>query len=618
MSSSARNCRRLWLTHVIVVIILLFLARVQAKSFLKADLSWKGLRRAHDDLKPDLTDLLAYRDLDQDPVFEKAMHVIDSLATQSTCHQQAAAQLLITCKAAGKDSKLGPGRHEFLERTKSTYAVRVAVCETGEGRAAVPVACKLVLSMPPHLQGDLEVVNGKNLASCLEAMMAEHYYWTSYSNNRQEANTLCQAGGLEASRLDALHSYQKLAELLPDFRNILSSTRTQWLSFLKQQEESAQDITELQQKNRAEVEEQHKAEMGAFQHAMSAAKEDLESVSEALHRSMAKTGSGVSQTQEALGKILSDFANLQALLVDAAHTTSRNNAQVAATQAKDVQRVHELAVATTEALTQLHASEAVQHINGLFSQVEGELGRLVSAQSQQVANAEHHLQMSAELSQAQTANLALGEEMRESSLSLASHLDSASAVAGSVSWRLEKVNQALTQVERASAILSTLFALLTIPAQMTRYLHLRLLAMFLMPATVLFFWKPRKYSCSLMAVYVFLESLISLLTEYKSGILTSFGLLGGQSRALSSWLSDFLNHHIILTLTALSVFLVFCCFFVIKVQAEKPKIRSKFSTLKPLSGHTFAEGHFVEHRLRSGKRLRALSPDRFRRAATVC
>lgn len=225
------------------------------------------------------------------------MHVIDNLATQSTCHQAAAAQLLITCKAAGRDSKLGPGKHEFLERTKSTYAVRVAVCETGEGRAAVPPACRLVLNVPQRLQGDLEVVNSKTLASCLESLMAEHYYWTSYSNNGQEANTLCQAGSLEASRLDALRSYQKLAELLPDFREILSSTRTQWLSFLKQQEQSAQDISELQRKNSAEIKEQHKTEMSAFQHAVTATKEELESVSQTLHRSMAKTGSDISQTQ---------------------------------------------------------------------------------------------------------------------------------------------------------------------------------------------------------------------------------------------------------------------------------------------------------------------------------
>ena len=61
-----------------------------------------------------------------------------------------------------------------------------------------------------------------------------------------------------------------------------------------------------------------------------------------------------------MGKVLSDFAKLREFLVDVAHTTSMNNAKVAETQAKDVQRVHELAVATTEVLTHLHADEAVQ------------------------------------------------------------------------------------------------------------------------------------------------------------------------------------------------------------------------------------------------------------------
>ena len=150
----------------------------------------------------------------------------------------------------------------------------------------------------------------------------------------------------------------------------------------------------------------------------------------------------------------------------------------------------------------------------MFSQVEGDLARLVSAQSQQLASAEEQLQMSTELSEAQKANLALGEEMRDTSVSLASHLDSASAVASRVSWRLEKVNQALTQVERASSVLTALFAILTIPAQVTHYLHLRLLAMFLMPATVLFFWKPRKYSCSLMAVY---GTYIMIITSFLVG-----------------------------------------------------------------------------------------------------
>jgi hypothetical protein len=137
----------------------------------------------------------------------------------------------------------------------------------------------------------------------------------------------------------------------------------------------------------------------------------------------------------------------------------------------------------------------------LLLQVKGDLGSIASAQSVQLASTEHQMELSAELSEAQKASLVLGQEMRHSSLSLTSHLDNADAVAGRVSSRLDKVNQALSRVEKVSVVLSALSAVVAIPLQMIDQLHLRLFALFSMPAVILFFWKPRKYAYSLMAVY---------------------------------------------------------------------------------------------------------------------
>jgi hypothetical protein len=353
-----------------------------------ADLTWGALRRDRGNAQPDLTDLLAFRDMEQDPVFQKAMQVINNLATQSTCHQTAAAQLLVTCKASGRSATPASGKHELLERSKSVYAVRVAVCETGEGRAAVPATCRPVLDIPQRLHGEIDVVSSKSLAACLEALLVEHYYWTSYSNNRQDANTLCQASTLEASRLEALHSYQKLAELLPEFRQTLESTRSQWSGFVKQQEEDARNINKIQHKNQVQLQEQHKSEMSAFHRAMAAAKEGLKDVSQLFHQSMAKTGSEVIQTHEvscgscgcgedqttdmeqALAQVLSDFATLRNLLAQVAQTTSDENAVVAAVHAEDMHGVHELALATTEALKRLQADEVVQVCKGDLGGIE--------------------------------------------------------------------------------------------------------------------------------------------------------------------------------------------------------------------------------------------------------
>ena len=129
------------------------------------------------------------------------------------------------------------------------------------------------------------------------------------------------------------------------------------------------------------------------------------------------------------------------------------------------------------------------------------LEHIIEVQSMQLTNAEHHLRLSEELTEAQKANLIWGEQMRGTSANLVSELDSASAVAGRVSFKLDKVNQALTRVERASSVLSTLFALITVPSQVAEHLHLRLLGLLAMPMVVLCFWKPRKHSFCLMAIY---------------------------------------------------------------------------------------------------------------------
>ena len=263
-----------------------------------ADLRWPAFRRAHDDAQPSLTDLLVFREPDTDPIFERAMHVVDTLAAQSGCHQAAAAQLLVTCKAVGMNVADDEGKNELLERTKSVYGVRVAVCETGEGRAEVPPSCKPVLEIPQRLDHEIDVVNSKTLATCLGALLTEHYYWTSYSNNRQDANTLCQATTLESTRLEALQSFQKLAALLPEFRAVLGSTRSQWLDFLKQQQGDVQHLHKLQQQNRDEVQAHHKAEIGSFQNAMKVAKNGLSDIVQSLQQAMASTDSDVTQTRE--------------------------------------------------------------------------------------------------------------------------------------------------------------------------------------------------------------------------------------------------------------------------------------------------------------------------------
>ncbi|OAL26449.1 hypothetical protein AYO20_10117 [Fonsecaea nubica] len=581
----------LWSTYIWVAVAIAFAGNTQAK-FLKADLKWPILRRAQDDLQSSLTDLLILREPDNDPVFEKAMRVVDNLATQSTCHQAAAGHLLVTCKTIGANMGLQQGKHELLERAQSVYAVRVAVCETGEGRAAIPPACKPILEIPQRLDHEIDVVNSKILASCLEALITEHYYWTSYSNNRQDANTLCQATTIESSRLEALQSYQKLAELLPELRAALGSTQSQWLGFLKQQQEEIAYVSKLERKSREERQAQHKHELNTFHDTMHLAKEGMHNAFTTLQRRIASTQEGVTQTQETLGDVFADFVKLRELLHTAIATTGEQHAEAAAAQLQEMSIAHELALATTKALETIQAGGIAQDVTKLLHRLKGGLDEISGIQSTQLASVKHHLQLSA------------------------SQLDAATTAAGRVSGKLDRVNQALTRVEAASAILSSLFAVITIPSRIVEHLHLRLLGLFAMPALLLSFWKPRTYSYILMTLYVFLESLISLIEEHYNKISIALQYLSKRCQAIILTCAFNISGKKLLV-AGLSMVVVLCYFLLAHPLKSQPRSTLPLKFVEEVDTLTITERVYLENRLRNAKYL-GLSRDRYRRAATVC
>lgn len=260
------------------------------------------------------------------------------------------------------------------------------------------------------------------------------------------------------------------------------------------------------------------------------------------------------------------------------------------------------------------------------------MDQAVAAQAIQLTGVEQHLALSKELSEAQKASLVLGEQMRGSSASLALELDSASVVAGRVSSKLDKVNQALGRVEKASSVLTTVSSMLSIPCQFAEHLHWRLFALFVMPAIVLYFWKPRKYSYSLMATYgkpeydsfsegkannrlVFLETLTSFAAEHRDSISGAIGRLGWLCQAITMGIFYFLGQHI-RTLVILAA-LVACIAIWTAYKSIKIENHLERKVIALDKDYKIANHYYMEHRLRNSKPLRDES-DRFRRAATVC
>lgn len=131
-----------------------------------------------------------------------------------------------------------------------------------------------------------------------------------------------------------------------------------------------------------------------------------------------------------------------------------------------------------------------------------ETDHILETQAIQLLNAQQHLQIGNAIVETQKVSLSYSQQLKDKSAELASELDGATKVAGRMSARLDHVDQALTRVERASSVLSALFALLAGPARVAEVLHLRLLGLFAMPTMMLYYCKPKKqYSYILASIY---------------------------------------------------------------------------------------------------------------------
>jgi len=109
-----------------------------------------------------------------------------------------------------------------LDDVKSTYAARLAVCELVGARTAVPSYCAPLMPSDQAkskrgFRGFLnqgagqrrttglgyDDIKGQQLGQCLKSLESRPQWWTSYSNNRQNAVVMCQAarGQIEKGEL---------------------------------------------------------------------------------------------------------------------------------------------------------------------------------------------------------------------------------------------------------------------------------------------------------------------------------------------------------------------------------------------------------------------------------
>ncbi|KAF2837596.1 hypothetical protein M501DRAFT_1059074 [Patellaria atrata CBS 101060] len=201
-----------------------------------------GALASEHQLDNDIRSILQAR-MDKDPTgTAKAISILTYLdSTSPSCGRLAGQDLVKDCQSL-KVSKL-PGRRQpeaQLDRVRSVFAVRNAVCELKNANADISKECitfipespgqprsgftgwftgskteehpdEEYLEFPPYGEADL----GK----CLKQLGTQPQSWTSYSNNLQNAVVVCQASRHEVEQRENVAVFRRLFSTIPDLNS---------------------------------------------------------------------------------------------------------------------------------------------------------------------------------------------------------------------------------------------------------------------------------------------------------------------------------------------------------------------------------------------------------------
>lgn len=159
----------------------------------------------------------------QTEVFDEALRLLTSLRSSPSCTRLAASTLISSCQSfvgPSRDTdRPSPDSEAALDDLKSTYAARLAVCELVGAGTAVPSFCAPLMpsdqakskrgfraflkqgsGQRPATEMNHDHIKGQQLGQCLKSLESRPQWWTSYSNNRQNAVVMCHAARAQVEK----------------------------------------------------------------------------------------------------------------------------------------------------------------------------------------------------------------------------------------------------------------------------------------------------------------------------------------------------------------------------------------------------------------------------------
>ena len=142
----------------------------------------------------DLTSLIAAPCGAKSKEHAKAMELLDSMQSAPTCNKLATSSLLSSCQSLEGSAQ---SQDSSLEGIKAVYAAQLALCELRNVGAEPPEQCRSVAFDVSTV--DIDIHSAK-FRACLRSLESRPQWWTSYSNNIQNAVVMCRAARVEIEK----------------------------------------------------------------------------------------------------------------------------------------------------------------------------------------------------------------------------------------------------------------------------------------------------------------------------------------------------------------------------------------------------------------------------------
>ncbi|KAL5336663.1 hypothetical protein BJX70DRAFT_273693 [Aspergillus crustosus] len=337
----------------------------------------------------DLVSYLKYRAHDHDESFAQATELLESIKMSSTsCNQAAASKLITSCASIGRkpDMSMESDTYLAIENVRSLYAARLAVCELTGAGASIPSLCRPINAPAAQQNGmfgffhrqsspawDFDAVSREILEPCLKSLESRPQWWTSYSNNKQNAVVICQAARIENEKDEILELYKNILKSSSSLSDALQAALQTAAEESSSHRAFVQSTKLLRQEMLHETEESTLSLKRIYGKLSQEFEAGYLSVMEAIFSTLGRVHTGVAEVEKDLQDSTVEARYLQQVLRSVHDETMLRSEAFASTQQQNAATQNELALglrSNLQSIAQNDLGKLAQNIEAFDQSLE--------------------------------------------------------------------------------------------------------------------------------------------------------------------------------------------------------------------------------------------------------